>query len=162
MHIFDSIKQLKTILIALTCLLCTSVQSKAVTLLEYLNKTRKDEARITNVEYRNILIRECSKNDFDIYLALAQAELETKHGQKGIGRSRNSLFGIYKTYSSVEASICDYIRVVKTYYLTGSKTSKHLLRSYTNDSGRRYAGNKTYEQELSKVYNRIKNNIDVL
>mgnify|MGYP000195996604 FL=1 len=162
MHIFDSIKQLKTIIIVLTCLLCTSLQSKATTLLEYLNKTRKDEARITNVEYRNILIRECSKNDFDIYLALAQAELETKQGQKGIGRSRNSLLGIYKTYSSVEASICDYIRVVKTYYLTGYKTSKHLLRSYTNYSGRRYAGNKAYEQELSKVYNRIKNNIDVL
>lgn len=159
MHIKNKIK---TIIVFVVCLFCIQLQSKSTTLLEYLNKIRKDDARITNVEYRNILIRECSKNDFDIYLALAQAELETKHGQTGIGRSRNSLFGIYKTYSSIEASICDYIRVVKTYYLTGSKTSQHLLRSYTGKSGRKYAGHKTYERELSKVYYRLKSTIDVI
>ena len=101
------------------------------------------------------IINEALENDIDICFILAQGTIETHLGTTGIGKTRKSIFGIYKTYSSYERCIKDYIRVLKKFYLVHKRTEQHLMKQYANISGHRYAGDKGYEQRLRKTYAEI-------
>ena len=110
------------------------------------------------------IINEALENDIDICFILAQGTIETHLGTTGIGKTRKSIFGIYRTYTSYERCIKDYIRVLKKFYLVRGRTEQHLMKQYVNISGHRYAGDKGYERRLRKAYAEIvkTTNIDEL
>ena len=102
------------------------------------------------------------ENEFDICFMLAQAKLETTFGKHGSGKTRKSVFGVNKRYSSYEHCISDYVDIVKKKYLGKHKTEQHLLHNYVTLRGNcRYAGNKNYETELKNVYNQILAKTDI-
>ena len=102
------------------------------------------------------------ENEFDICFMLAQAKLETTFGKHGSGKTRKSVFGVNKRYSSYERCISDYVDIVKKKYLGKYKTEQHLLHNYVTLRGNyRYAGNKNYETELKNVYNQILAKTDI-
>ena len=96
------------------------------------------------------------ENDIDICFILAQGTIETHLGTTGIGRSRKSIFGVYRTYSSYEKCINDYIRILKKNYLTKGRTEYDLMKRYVTSGGTRYAGHSNYERDLTKKYNEIR------
>lgn len=101
------------------------------------------------------IINEALENDIDICFIIAQGKIETHLGTTGIGKTRKSIFGIYRTYSSYERCVKDYIRILKRYYLVRGRTEHHLMKRYANISGHRYAGDKGYERRLRKAYTEI-------
>lgn len=103
------------------------------------------------------LVEECLNNDIDICFALAQAQIETNFGTTGIGKSRKSMYGVYKTFKSRKHSTEHYIALLKEKYLGTKKTIHHLMKNYaTLKGGYRYSSNPKYESELKKAYSEIK------
>lgn len=103
----------------------------------------------------DLLVDKAIGNDIDLTFILAQTQQETAFGTTGIGRSKKSLFGIYKNYRTYEESIDHYIKVLKKSYLVGHKTEHHLMKNFVNKSGRRYAGDLNYESHLRTKYKNI-------
>ena len=96
------------------------------------------------------------ENKVDIYFILAQGTIETHLGTTGIGKSRKSIFGVYRSYPSYTACINDYVRILKKSYLVRGRTEQDLMRRYVTGSGARYAGDRGYETRLLKTYKNIK------
>lgn len=107
------------------------------------------------------IINEALENDIDICFILAQGTIETHLGTTGIGKTRKSIFGVYKTYASYERCIKDYIRILKKSYLVRGRTEQHLMTRYTTAQGHRYAGDRSYERRLRKTYNKITRNTNI-
>ena len=96
------------------------------------------------------------ENNIDIHFILAQGTIETHLGTTGIGKSRHSIFGVYRTYPSYTDCIRDYARILKKSYLVKDRTEHDLMRRYVTIGGARYAGNPNYERELTQQYRRVK------
>lgn len=108
------------------------------------------------------LVDECVINDIDICFCLAQTQIETNFGTAGIGVSRKSMYGVYRTYKSRNASTTDWINLIKKNYLGKNKTIHHLMKNYVTLFGSyRYSSNKNYERDLKKVYTFIKNSTKI-
>lgn len=101
------------------------------------------------------IVKESLDNDIDICFVLAQAEIETLFGTKGIGRSRKSMYGVYITYKTHNKSTTYYIKLIKDKYLGSKKTVHHLMRNFVSLSGHRYSSNKNYESDLKGKYKEI-------
>lgn len=101
------------------------------------------------------IVKESLDNDIDICFVLAQAEIETLFGTKGIGRSRKSMYGVYITFNTHNKSTTYYIKLIKDKYLGSKKTVHHLMNNFVSLSGHRYSTNKNYESELKKKYQEI-------
>ena len=111
------------------------------------------------------LVETCLKYNFDITLALAQAQLESYFGTKGTAKRTNSVFNvgtfddgtILYRYSHPNYSIKPYITLMKTRYLVRDKTPQDLLepQGFVNYYGKRYASLKVYEDRVKLIYNRI-------
>lgn len=144
--IVDSIDTISAVERNLKSSLITEVENY---IENYSQKSRKDIA--------HHLVEKALDNDIDICFILAQAQCETAFGAVGIGKSRNSLFGVYRTYDSYNHCIDDYISILKSSYLVNGKTEQDLLKNYTNYRGARYAQSTTYECHLSKTYAAIRN-----
>lgn len=125
--------------------------------LDYISQTSKVNCTNKRIIAREI-INKALENNIDICFILAQGTIETNLGTTGIGRTRKSIFGVYKTYRSYSESIDDYIRLLKTKYLVNGKTVHHLMNNYVNKNGHRYAGNQRYEYMLKSKYKEILNN----
>lgn len=98
------------------------------------------------------------KNNIDICFMMAQTQLETNFGTRGVGRetSRRSLFGVsVRRYGDYESAINDYCALLKKSYLTKGKTEHHLMTKYVTIRGGRYASNPNYEKELKSAYKNI-------
>lgn len=101
-------------------------------------------------------------NEFDLCFMLAQAQKETTFGKYGSGKTRKSVFGVSRRYSSYKKCIDDYVNLVQSKYLGQHKTEQHLLHNYVTLRGRyRYSANKNYETELKNVYNQILAKTDI-
>lgn len=96
------------------------------------------------------------ENDIDICFILAQGTIETHLGTTGIGRSRKSIFGVYRTYHSYTHCIKDYARILKKSYLVRGRTEKDLMKRYVTIGGARYAGDPDYEKHLQEAYKNVK------
>lgn len=108
------------------------------------------------------LVDECIINGIDICFCLAQAQIETNFGTAGIGNSRKSMYGVYRTYKSRNASTTDWINLIKKNYLGQKKTIHHLMKNYVTLIGSyRYSSNKNYERDLKKTYTSIKNSTKI-
>ncbi|MCH5166953.1 MAG: glucosaminidase domain-containing protein [Erysipelotrichales bacterium] len=98
-------------------------------------------------------------NNIELSFMLAQAQIETAFGTAGIGRanSKKSMFGVMKrTYETYEDCILHYIVNLKKNYLVNGRTIHHLMKNYVTVSGYRYAGDRSYESKVKRLYLHIK------
>jgi flagellum-specific peptidoglycan hydrolase FlgJ len=113
------------------------------------------------------LIEECEKYNIDIKFVLAQGEIESHFGTKGIGGKLNNVFNVgvfdnttadkvhknYK-YQYANESIEPYLKLLTTRYLV-DKLETDLMQNYVDINGNRYASDKLYEAKLRDKYNTI-------
>ena len=121
------------------------------TTLDYVSRNSKascTDKKIIATEICKIAL----ENDIDICFILAQGTIETQIGSLGIGRTRHSIFGVYKTYKDYRDCIQSYAKILKKSYLTRGRTEKDLMRKYTTTGGSRYAADGNYEKKLTKAY----------
>ena len=97
------------------------------------------------------IVNRALDNHIDICFILAQGHLETGFGSYGIGKSKKSIFGVYKHYNSYIECIDYYIYLLRSSYLV-NKTEKQLMNNYVNKNGYRYAEDKKYEYKLKNYY----------
>ena len=120
------------------------------------------------------IVDNCEKYDLDIKFVLAQGQVESQFGTKGMAVKTNSVFnvGAYdnKTYEEINGkfkykhpdfSIEPYMQLLYRDYITGSKTELDLMAKYVSKGGKRYASNPNYENDILKVYETINNKTDI-
>lgn len=111
----------------------------------------------------------CDKYGVDVRFAMAQAEVESHFGTKGIAAKTNIVWNV-KTYDNLTAddmiksgnaykhpdsSIEPYLKLLVNDYLVDGKTEEDMFVNFVNANGNRYATNPTYEEKMLNVYNRI-------
>lgn len=114
------------------------------------------------------LIELVEEYNVDIKFVLAQGEIESHFGTKGIASRTNSVWnvGAYDGTSVAEIngkhkfrhpneSIEPYLQLLTTKYLVEGKLEIDLMKSYTTKSGARYATAKDYEVRLKAKYDSI-------
>ena len=105
-----------------------------------------------------ILVENCEKYGIPITFTLAQGEIESHFGTKGLAYRTNSVWNvgaydghslndISHTYSNPNDSIIPYLVLLTNNYLPG-KTVEDLFDSFTDINGNRYASDKYYEIKL--------------
>ena len=120
------------------------------------------------------VVEECEKYDVNICFVLAQGEMESHFGTKGIASKLNSVFnvGIYdgKTIEEINnkykfqypnESIEPYLKLLTTKYLV-NKTEEDLLKDFVDINGNRYASNPNYEIMVSDKYKFITENTKIV
>ena len=134
-----------------------------VSIKDYINKI----APTSSVDAL-YLINTCDESDIDIRFVMAQAQLESHFGTRGMAAKTNQMFNVgaydnasydkihkdYK-YENVNLSIKPYLRLLRTKYLCYEKTTADLLNKYEDHNHRRYASDPSYETKLKSIYNRI-------
>lgn len=115
-----------------------------------------------------ILVENCEKYGIPISFTLAQGEIESHFGTKGLAFRTNSIWnvGAYDgrdfnsighRYSNPNDSVVPYLDLLTTNYLP-NKTVEDLLESFVDINGNRYASDKHYEAKLSDKYKYIMDN----
>ena len=106
-----------------------------------------------------ILVRTCDEYDFDLKLMLAQGQLESHFGTRGLAAITNSVFNvgafddgrILYTYEEPNESIEPYVNLIKKYYLVNKSVNDLLNKRFVNHKGKRYASNRSYERKLRDI-----------
>ena len=119
------------------------------------------------------IVEECEKYDVDICFVLAQGEVESSFGTKGIASKLNCVFnvGIYdgKTTEEIDnkykfdypnESIEPYLKLLIDRYLI-NKTEEDLMKKFVDKDGKRYASNPNYEIMISERYKFISENTKI-
>ena len=111
------------------------------------------------------LIDNCVEHNFDLILAISQAQVESHFGTRGAASHTGSVFNvgtyddgtILYRYRDPNLSIEPYISLLKRRYLVNQKTVEDLLRprSFVNYKGLRYASERRYEYLVKGVYDNI-------
>lgn len=119
------------------------------------------------------LVDLCEKYAIDLKFVLAQSELESLFGTKGLAAKTRSIFNLgaydnytydeihhkYK-YSHPNASIEPYLKLLNERYLV-NKLETDLLEEYIDKDGNRYASDENYEKKLKAKYEFIENNTSI-
>ena len=114
------------------------------------------------------IVDECEKYGIDICFVLAQAELESHFGTKGLGSKFNNVFNVdvhdkvkgksdmnkKYIYQYPNQSIEPYLQLLTNKYLV-NKLESDLLVKYVDVNGSRYASDTDYEAKLRSKYNSI-------
>lgn len=121
-----------------------------------------------------VVVNNCIKYDIDICFVLAQGEIESHFGTKGLARKTNSVFNVYAfdgkelheinkngKYKHPDDSVEPYIELLKREYLVENKTEYDMLKKYVNYCGNRYASAPDYEQKLSSKIEKIQQTTDI-
>lgn len=128
-----------------------SLECKKIELVHHVN------IHVNNIDLSHSIVDNALKHNIDICFMLAQSKIETNYGKTGIGKRKNSIFGIVsKRYNDFTESIKDYCEVLTRNYLVNGKTEMHLLSDFVNKHGDRYAESKEYEVHLCSEYNKIR------
>ena len=120
-----------------------------------------------------ILVDACEKYNIEVKFALAQGEIESHFGTKGLASKTNSVWnvgayddhfyskimGTYK-YSHPNESIEPYLKLLYEKYLT-NEVEEGLLRNFVDHNGNRFASDKNYEERLRYKYKYISNNTQI-
>lgn len=114
------------------------------------------------------LIELVEQYNVDIKFVLAQGEIESHFGTKGIAARTNSVWNVGAYDGSSLGDIHDkhkfrhpnesiepYLKLLTTKYLVDGKLEVDLMKSYTTKSGDRYATAKDYEVRLKAKYDSI-------
>ena len=118
-----------------------------------------------------ILVENCEKYGIPITFTLAQGEIESHFGTKGLAYRTNSVWNvgaydghslndISHTYSNPNDSIIPYLDLLTNNYLPG-KTVEDLFDSFTDINGNRYASDKYYETKLKEKVKYITDNYQI-
>ena len=102
---------------------------------------------------------------------MAQAEIESHFGTKGLAFRTNSVWNvgafdghsynsIQHKYNNPNDSIVPYLELLSNNYLQG-KTIEDLLESYVDINGNRYASDKYYESKLKSTLEYIKSHYTI-
>ena len=121
-----------------------------------------------------VVVNNCINYDIDICFVLAQGEIESHFGTKGLARKTNSVFNVYAfdgkelheinkngKYKHPDDSVEPYIELLKREYLVENKTEYDMLKKYVNYRGNRYASAPDYEQKLSSKIEKIQQTTDI-
>lgn len=120
------------------------------------------------------IVDECEKYGVDICFVLAQAELESHFGTKGLGSRFNNVFNVdvhdkvkgksdmnkKYIYQYPNQSIEPYLQLLVNKYLV-NKLESDLLVKYVDVNGSRYATDVDYEAKLRSKYNSIVDNTNI-
>ena len=119
-----------------------------------------------------ILVDACEKYNIEVKFALAQGEIESHFGTKGLASKTNSVWNVgaydgysyskimnYK-YSHPNESIEPYLKLLYDKYLT-YETEEGLLKRFVDHTGHRFASDKKYEERLRYKYKYISNNTQI-
>ena len=120
-----------------------------------------------------VLVDACEKYNIEVKFALAQGEIESHFGTKGLASKTNSVWnvgaydghfyskimGTYK-YSHPNESIEPYLKLLYEKYLT-NEVEEGLLRNFVDHNGNRFASDKNYEERLRYKYKYIGNNTQI-
>ena len=111
----------------------------------------------------------CEKYSFDVKFALAQGEIESHFGTKGLAAKTNSVWNVgafdkmtfsdilkKHKYSHPNESIEPYVKLIYEKYMT-STTEEGLMYKFVDHNGNRYATSKDYEERLRFKYKTILN-----
>jgi flagellum-specific peptidoglycan hydrolase FlgJ len=111
------------------------------------------------------LLALCDEYDMDLFFVLAQGQLESHFGTRGLASKTNSVFNVLaydgRTYNQIckngkyenpNHSIEPYIKLLKTKYLVNGRTVDDLLKNFVDVSGHRYASDPKYERTLRSIY----------
>ena len=118
-----------------------------------------------------ILVENCEKYGIPVTFALAQGEIESHFGTKGLAFRTNSVWnvGAYDghDYNSISHkfgnpndSVIPYLELLTNNYLQG-KTTEDLLESYIDINGNRYASDKYYESKLKSTLKYIQDHYTI-
>mgnify|MGYP002508383827 CR=1 FL=1 len=120
-----------------------------------------------------VVVNNCIYYDIDICFVLAQGEIESHFGTKGLGSKINNVFnvGVFDGKSIYEIdkkykpdhpneSIGLYLELLTTNYLVG-KVEEDLMQNYVDKNGNRYASNPDYESMFSVKYKYICENTKI-
>ena len=121
------------------------------------------------------VVDECEKYGVDICFVLAQAEIESHFGTKGLGSKFNNVFNVdvhdkvkgkkdmnkKYIYQYPNQSIEPYLQLLTTKYLV-NKLESDLLIKYVDINGSRYATDIDYEAKLRSKYNSIVDNTNIV
>ena len=121
-----------------------------------------------------VVVNKCIDYDIDVCFVLAQGEIESHFGTKGLARKTNSVFNVYAydgkelheinkngKYKHPDDSVEPYIELLKREYLVENKTEYDMLKKYVNYCGNRYASAPDYEQKLSSKIEKIQQTTDI-
>lgn len=114
------------------------------------------------------IVDECEKYGVEICFVLAQAEIESHFGTKGLGSRFNNVFNVdvhdkvkgkkdmnkKYIYNYPNESIEPYLQLLTTKYLV-NKLESDLLIKYVDTNNSRYATDPDYEEKLRSKYNNI-------
>ena len=121
------------------------------------------------------IVDECEKYNIDICFVLAQGEIESHFGTKGLGSKFNNIFNVdvhdkvknqkdmkkKYVYKYPNESIEPYLQLLTTKYLV-NKLESDLLIKYVDINGSRYATDIDYEAKLRSKYNSIVDNTNIV
>ena len=121
----------------------------------------------------HVLIDACEKYNINVKFALAQGEIESHFGTKGLATKTNSVWNIgtydnhsyskimsiYK-YSHPNESIEPYLRLIYKKYLT-QEAEEGLLNKFVDHNGHRFASDIYYEERLRYKYKYISDNTQI-
>ena len=115
-----------------------------------------------------VLVENCEKYGIPVTFTLAQGEIESHFGTKGLAYRTtsiwnvgaydgHSLMDISHKYANPNDSVIPYLDLLINNYLP-NKTVEDLLESFVDINGNRYASDKHYETKLSDKYKYITDN----
>lgn len=122
-----------------------------------------------------VIFEMCEKYSVDIIFVLAQGQLESGFGTAGIAAKTNSVWNVMAFdgrsasdmiakghgFDHPDFSVEPYLQLITTKYLVKDKTEIDLMNNFVSSTGHRYASSKTYEAQLSALYNRIKKTTNI-
>lgn len=145
-------------------------KSKLVQVVDEYIKTNAPNSSLSGY----CIVTNCEKYDLDIKFVLAQGQVESCFGTKGLAVKTNSVFnvGAYdnKTYEEINGkykykhpdfSVEPYMQLLYKDYISGTTTELDLLAKYVSKNGKRYASNPNYEKDLLDVYKQIEDSTDI-
>ena len=117
------------------------------------------------------IVEACDEYDIDIIFVLAQGQIESHYGTRGIAVKTNSVFNVHsfdglsadqinksgKGYKHPDFSVRPYLDLLQRKYLVDGKTERDMFSSFVDSSGSRYASADNYEQSLMNTYLKISN-----
>jgi hypothetical protein len=116
-----------------------------------------------------VLVDQSDEYNLDLRFMLAQGQIESAFGTKGVARKTNSVFNVHsydglsaeqiikkgKGYSHPDHSVEPYCKLLTEKYLGDKFTEYDLMVKFESLSGHRYATDKSYESKLLSKYNSI-------
>lgn len=121
------------------------------------------------------ILRQCEKYNVDLFFVLAQGQIESHFGTKGMALRTNSVFNVYAydgyTYEQInkkgkyphpDLSIEPYLRLLTERYLVNGKTEMDLMNNYVDKYDKRYASSEEYEFKLTTSYQQYITNKELM